>query len=138
MSINSSRGHFVIESDYDAHALLGSGFDIEIGSRILPECLDDKRADLSRNRPDDMCGQATAVISNYDLIPVDTFTQTFERNDAVPATAEGMFERVCDELVYNKSHRERDVDGNRGVVQLEVKSDPIDPVRIHHGPRDLT
>lgn len=80
--------------------------------------LDDKRADLSRNRPDAAFGQTNAVVGDDDTIAVLAVAHAFDRDHAAVAATEGMFEGVGQKLVHDKAHRQRGVDRDRRIVRF--------------------
>jgi hypothetical protein len=98
----------VIKAHGHAHPLVGSGFDIEIRTRIFPQRLNNERADLSGNGPHDVSRQTDAIVGDDNPITVLAVAQAFHRNDAMPATAEGVLEGISKEFVHDKADGEDD------------------------------
>ena len=128
----------MVEAHCHPHSLSGSGFNIDVGSGVLAQGLHHERTDLSRNGPNNALGQACTIVRDDDAIAVLVAAKAFDRDDATAATAESVLEGVGQELVDDKPDRQRNIDGCRGMIDLEIEADSIRGVGIHDSGRDLT
>lgn len=113
------------------------GLDVEVRFCAFSKSLDDKRADLSRNRPNAAFRQPDAVVGDDDTIAVLAVAHAFDRDHAAVAATEGMFEGVGQKLVHDKAHRQRGVDRDRRVVRFLIEPNSLDGAGIHDGGGDL-
>ncbi|MET4205134.1 hypothetical protein ABIB96_009179 [Bradyrhizobium sp. LA3.X] len=96
-----SRHELSIDIHRHPNAPAGRGLDIEVRFRIFLQRLNNKCADLSRNRPANAFRQSNSIVRDEDAIPVVAPAQTFDRDHALFATIECTFEGVGQDFIYN-------------------------------------
>ena len=68
---------------------------------VFAQRLNDKRPDLSGDRPHHVLRQSRSIVGDDHAIAVLTLAQTFDRDDTISPATERMLERVGQKLVYD-------------------------------------
>jgi hypothetical protein len=129
-------GRLSIDHHCRPNAFTRSSIDTEAGVGIFPQRLNNQCSDFSRNWPRHALWQSCSVVGDDDAIVV-LIPATFDRDDPAAATTEGIFKRVCEEFIYDKSHGQRGVNGNGSMVHSLIESNSVDRMGVHDGCCDL-
>ena len=115
----------------------GSAFDLEVRFCVVPQALNDKRAELAFDRPRASFRKANSVVRNDDAIVALVLVKASNYERAASSTIECVLERIGQQFIDDKTNWHRDIDRRRGIIDFDVESNSLDSIGVHNGRGDL-